>query len=80
METERRQFLVAAAALGVGTLALSPGQGRGDDKAKEDKKGQPEEEVSAPEDLMREHGVARICTRDADFSRFPFLEMIDPVR
>ena len=30
--------------------------------------------------LMREHGVARICTRDADFSRFPFLEMIDPVR
>src|SRR5438552_15457817 len=57
METERRQFLAAAAALGVGTLALSPGQGRGDDKAKEDKKGQPEEEVSAPEDLMREHGV-----------------------
>ena len=30
--------------------------------------------------LMREHGVARICTRDADFSRFPFLEVIDPVR
>ena len=30
--------------------------------------------------LMREHGVRRICTRDADFSRFPFLEMIDPVR
>jgi len=29
--------------------------------------------------LMREHGVRRICTRDADFSRFPFLEMIDPV-
>jgi toxin-antitoxin system PIN domain toxin len=30
--------------------------------------------------LMREHGVSRICTRDADFSRFPFLEVIDPVR
>jgi toxin-antitoxin system PIN domain toxin len=30
--------------------------------------------------LMREHGVRRICTRDADFSRFPFLEVIDPVR
>lgn len=29
--------------------------------------------------LMREHGVSRICTRDADFSRFPFLEVIDPV-
>jgi len=30
--------------------------------------------------LMREHGVARICTRDADFNQFPFLEVIDPVR
>jgi uncharacterized protein len=29
--------------------------------------------------LMREHGIARICTRDTDFSRFPFLEVIDPV-
>ena len=29
--------------------------------------------------LMREHGVRRICTRDADFSRFPFLEVIDPL-
>ncbi len=30
--------------------------------------------------LMREHGIKSICTRDADFSRFPFLEVIDPVR
>jgi hypothetical protein len=30
--------------------------------------------------LMREHGIARICTRDTDFSRFPFLEVIDPVQ
>jgi uncharacterized protein len=30
--------------------------------------------------LMREHGIARICTRDADFSRFPFVEVIDPLR
>lgn len=30
--------------------------------------------------LMREHGVRRIYTRDADFFRFPFLEPIDPVR
>lgn len=22
--------------------------------------------------LMREHGIARICTRDTDFNRFPF--------
>lgn len=30
--------------------------------------------------LMREHGIRRICTRDADFHRFPFLEPIDPLR
>ncbi len=30
--------------------------------------------------LMREHGISRICTRDTDFSRFPFLEMVDPLR
>jgi toxin-antitoxin system PIN domain toxin len=30
--------------------------------------------------LMREHGVRRIYTRDADFFRFPFLEPVDPVR
>jgi hypothetical protein len=29
--------------------------------------------------LMREHGIRRICTRDADFLRFPFLEVIDPL-
>jgi len=29
--------------------------------------------------LMREHGVRRICTRDTDFHRFPFLEVMDPV-
>ncbi len=29
--------------------------------------------------LMREHGVSRICTRDADFHRFPFLTAIDPL-
>lgn len=30
--------------------------------------------------LMREHGIARICTRDTNFHHFPFLEVIDPVR
>jgi toxin-antitoxin system PIN domain toxin len=29
--------------------------------------------------LMREHGVGRIYTRDTDFHRFEFLEVIDPV-
>jgi hypothetical protein len=29
--------------------------------------------------LMREHGISRICTRDADFLRFPFLTAIDPL-
>lgn len=30
--------------------------------------------------LMREHGIQRICTRDTDFHRFSFLEVVDPVR
>ena len=29
--------------------------------------------------LMREHGLVRVYTRDADFRRFPFLEVIDPL-
>ena len=29
--------------------------------------------------LMREHGILRICTRDADFHRFFFLEVIEPL-
>jgi hemerythrin-like domain-containing protein len=57
MTDDRRKFLVATTALGIGTFLRSPGQGRSDDKPKDDKKGQAEEEVSAPEDLMREHGV-----------------------
>src|SRR4029450_12449876 len=26
------------------------------------------------------HGIRQICTRDADFHRFPFLEVIDPLQ
>ena len=29
--------------------------------------------------LMAEHGIRRIYTHDADFRRFPFLEVIDPI-
>lgn len=29
--------------------------------------------------LMREHGVRQICTRDTDFHRFSFVEVVDPV-
>ena len=29
--------------------------------------------------LMREHGISRICTRDSDFYRFPFLTVVDPL-
>ncbi len=29
--------------------------------------------------LMREHGIRRICTRDTDFHRFPFIEVVDPL-
>lgn len=30
--------------------------------------------------IMREHGISRIVTRDADFYRFSFLEVIDPLK
>jgi len=30
--------------------------------------------------LMREHGIRTIYTRDADFSRFPFIELVAPCR
>lgn len=29
--------------------------------------------------LMREHGIRRVCTRDTDFARFPFVEIVDPL-
>jgi hypothetical protein len=29
--------------------------------------------------LMREHGIRRICSRDTDFHRFAFLEVVDIV-
>lgn len=29
--------------------------------------------------LMREHGIRRVCIRDTDFHRFPFLEPVDPL-
>lgn len=29
--------------------------------------------------LMKEHGIKKIYTRDSDFYRFPFLEVIDPM-
>ena len=28
---------------------------------------------------MREHGIRRIYTRDTDFHRFRFLEVVDPI-
>ena len=55
MERERRRFLAASTALGLGTLVPAVGSARGDQK-KGDNKGEPEE-VAAAEDLMREHGV-----------------------
>ena len=30
--------------------------------------------------LMRENGISQICTRDSDFVRFPFLQIVDPLR
>jgi hemerythrin-like domain-containing protein len=51
MTGERRQFLLATAALGFSSLAALA-----DEPKKDDKKGG-EEDVGATEDLMREHGV-----------------------
>lgn len=50
MQHDRRQFLASAAALGLGSLAVPAGRVLGDDQQKP-------EDVSALEDLMREHGV-----------------------
>jgi predicted nucleic acid-binding protein len=30
--------------------------------------------------LMKEHGIRRIYTRDVDFHRFPFVEVVDSTR
>ncbi len=30
--------------------------------------------------LMREHGIRRVLTRDTDFHRFRWVEVVDPVR
>jgi len=30
--------------------------------------------------LMQEHGIRQIYTRDTDFHRFPFLEVVDPLQ
>lgn len=30
--------------------------------------------------LMREHGIKTMYTQDADFNRFPFLEIVDPIQ
>src|SRR3954463_7038737 len=51
MENDRRHFL-AATAFGVSTILCS-----GEVLGVEKDKGEAEEEISAPEDLMREHGV-----------------------
>jgi hemerythrin-like domain-containing protein len=54
MADDRRRFLAATAALGL--AGLTPAPARADDKPAK-KKGEPDEEVGAAEDLMREHGV-----------------------
>lgn len=56
MLDQRRRFLTATAALGIGAIASTSRTESGQDKPKDDKRGEPEE-VAAAEDLMREHGV-----------------------
>ena len=54
MKSNRRSFVVGAAALGMAGLVPAAAAAFAQDKDKKDK---PEEEVGATEDLMREHGV-----------------------
>jgi hemerythrin-like domain-containing protein len=56
MENDRRRFLCSSAALGIGALILPISTAHADDKPKDEKKNG-EEDVTATEDLMREHGV-----------------------
>ena len=56
MESNRRQFLSGSAVLGIGALILPNMAAHADDKPKDEKKNG-EEDVTATEDLMREHGV-----------------------
>lgn len=53
MKRNRRHFMAETAAIGVGTLALSCSPAHGKDDEHENDEG----EISAAEDLMREHGV-----------------------
>lgn len=80
MENERRQFMKAAVALGIGVVGSSVGQARGDEKRKADQKEQPEEEVGATEDLMREHGVLNriLLIYEAGLRRLRHREEVPP--
>jgi hemerythrin-like domain-containing protein len=57
MTSERRKFIATGAAVGIGALSLTVGHVFGQDKPKDEKKDQPDEDVGAAEDLMREHGI-----------------------
>ena len=74
MENERRQFLLATAALGI--TGLTPGAA----PARDDKKDKPEEEVGALEDLMREHGVLNrlLLIFEEGLRRLRAREEVDP--
>jgi hemerythrin-like domain-containing protein len=56
MKNDRRGFLRAATALGLAALSSMGTPIRAEGKKMDDQK-ETEEEISAPEDLMREHGV-----------------------
>src|SRR6478672_2840495 len=63
MKTDRRKFLISATTVGAAGVVSVAGPLFGEDRDRKapangaDKKEQAEEEISAPEDLMREHGV-----------------------
>lgn len=57
MNSDRRQFLAATASIGLGAATFSSTELIGGERVMNEEQNHAEEEISAAEDLMREHGV-----------------------
>jgi hemerythrin-like domain-containing protein len=84
MKSHRREFLTASTVLGISTVAssLAPAWAETPEKVPDSdaKKPEAEAEVSAPEDLMREHGVLNriLLIYDESVRRFRAKEDLPP--
>src|SRR5207244_9226594 len=86
MDTARRKFIAWTAAVGLaglvtfGTSSFAEDKKANVKKKADDKKGKPEEEVGATEDLMREHGVLNrvLLIYEAGLRRLRAKEAVGP--